>query len=121
MAEYLVQDYRADYYSLCVDALGGIHIVCSALPASLAGGDDALWGHPAHEVFILSSFDEGKTFACTMVSEPDPRTANWLPSISHSGLFHPVHAPVILYTHGVLGEGCSPETRTEVYCVLTDR
>ena len=103
-----------------VDAQGGIHIVCSALPASACSDTDRLWGHPAHEVFHLCSFDGGQSFSCAMVSAPDPRTANWLPAISHNGVYHPMRSPVILYTHGVPGQGCSPQTPTEAYCVLTE-
>ncbi|MHC4884812.1 MAG: hypothetical protein ACYTGH_06995 [Planctomycetota bacterium] len=55
-----------------------------------------------------------------MVSTPDDKLANWLPAISLPGLHHPVEAPVILYTRGEPGTGCSPETTTEVYCVLPD-
>ena len=54
------------------------------------------------------------------MSIPDDKLANWLPAISKAGGYHPVGAPVILYTHGEPGEGCSPPTETEVYCVMPE-
>jgi len=54
------------------------------------------------------------------VSIPDDELPNWLPNISRGGVYSPVEKPVILYTHGSKGEGCSPETKTEAYCVLIE-
>jgi len=62
----------------------------------------------------------GATFECSQVSPTDGSTANWLPSISLAGPLHPVEKPVILYTRGDKGEGCSPVTETEVYCVVVE-
>ena len=64
--------------------------------------------------------DGGKTFECNQVSASDDKMANWLPNISLPGIYNPVEKPVILYTHGVPGEGCSPPTETEAWCVMID-
>ena len=77
-------------------------------------------GHPSHEVFHLMSLDRGASFECNQVSPTDDSTANWLPSISLAGPLQPVDKPVILYTRGDKGDGCSPITETEVYCVIVE-
>lgn len=51
---------------------------------------------------------------------PDDSLPNWLPNISHAGVYQPVERPAILYTHGDKGEGCSPTTQTEVWCVFVE-
>ncbi len=79
---------------------------------------------PSNEIFHLCSTDQGKSFTCQQISPTDSKVASWLPSISRAGPFHPVHKPVILYTHGEPhpkeGEGCHSTVLTEVYAVFVE-
>jgi len=104
---------------LTIDSRDHIHITATAAPVSRLGTEQ-VWGNPLCEVFHLVSADAGRSFSCRQVSVTDETTANWLPNISRGGVYNPVENPVILYTHGPAGVGCSPETQTEVYCVMTE-
>ena len=68
--------------------------------------------------------DDGRSFSCTQISETDETMANWIPSITRPGPFHPVDNPVILYTHGHPnareGEGCKATHETEIYAVFVE-
>lgn len=105
--------------ALTIDTQSTIHVVVTALRPDEVGNGE-WWGHPSCEVFHLCSDDGGRSFECNLVSTPDKTTANWLPNISKSGPFHPVEQPVIVYTHGEPGQGCRPETQTEVLCVMVE-
>jgi hypothetical protein len=120
LAAFLPRDWIADACTMTIDTADRIHVLASAVPEGTDEDEDRLWGHPAHEVFHLCSRDGGGTFECNMVSEPDGSVANWLPAISLQGVYHPVERPVLLYTRGVPGDGCKPDTRTEVYCVMIE-
>ena len=106
---------------MSIDTRNGLHVVITALcPNDVSDGRH--WGHPSCEVFHLCSGDMGESFTCSQVSPSDPSAANWLPSISRPGPYHPVERPTIMYTHGVPGEGCCPQTQTEVWCLrVADR
>jgi len=104
---------------LTIDTRDRIHL---ALTATLRGGpDEKAWGAPSSEVFHLVTRGQVEGTQCHRISTPDDHTASWLPNISLSGPFHPVGNPVILYTHGVAGDGCSPTVETEVYAVLVEQ
>ena len=107
---------------LTIDTRDRIHAAVTALrPKELAetSGDGA-WGHPSCEVFHLVSDVGVRDFECHQISTADETTANWLPNISLKGLHQPVEKPVILYTRGVKGDGCSPSDKSEVYCVFVE-
>ena len=103
-----------------IDRQNRVHICATALqPGRLIPRPDAsVWGQPSNEVFHMVSRPGGGDWECAMVSKPGCDPPNWLPSISRGGVFCPVEQPVILYTHGDKGEGCSPETETEVWCIM---
>jgi hypothetical protein len=103
--------------ALAIDAADGLHVALSAVRAE-AVGDGWAWGHASSEVFHLASADAGRSWRIAMASEPDERVANWLPTLSRGGPWHPVDRPVLLYTHGEPGQGCTPVTTTEVWCVM---
>ena len=117
LAAFLPEERVPAAGPISIDTQDRVHMAVSLLRTDCMG---EAWGHPSLEVFHLVSSDGGEGFECNLVSRPDPEMANWLPNISLSGLFHPVEKPVILYTHGVPGEGCSPPTETEVYCVMVE-
>lgn len=101
---------------MTLDTRDRLHIVVTAVEPSQMGVASH-WGHPSSEVFHLYSDNKGESFSCTQVSPADPDVANWLPSVPRSGPHHPVEELTILYTHGDVGQGVSPDTKTEVWCV----
>ena len=106
---------------LTIDARDRLHVAFTGIPVATLD-DRAVgrtFGRETSEVFHLVGELEAKDFTCAMVSAPDETTANWLPNISRGGINQVVENPVILYTHGSKGDGCSPETETEIYCVMT--
>lgn len=120
LAPFMPSEYRIVCAVLSIDAADHLHVAATGIAANLNIDKHAAWGHPSLEVFHLCSHDGGKFFECHQVSPPDPTAANWLPNISLPGLFHPVEFPVILYTHGLPGVGCSPTTQTEVWCLRVE-
>lgn len=102
------------------DTTGLLHLLLTAVEAGAVADPSQVWGTPSAEVFHIVSDEAVRSFECNQVSATDETTPNWLPSISHTGPYHPVDKPVILYTHGVKGEGCSPTTETEVWCVMVE-
>lgn len=112
-------DGRAAYGVVAtVDARGRLLVAVGAAPSDC--GDVKRFGHPGMEVFLLASADAGESFEAIPVSRPSNDAANWLPSISRVGPNRDLSRPVILFTHGGRGEGCSPPDRTEVYAVWVD-
>ena len=102
---------------LTIDTADDLHILVTGVDPE-AVGNDSHWGHPSSEVFYLHSSDQAASFSCEQLSPADPTTANWLPSISRPAPFHPVEKPVVMYTHGDVGSGLRPDTKTEVWCLL---
>ena len=110
---YIPKGRTAVESMMTIDTRNHLHIVLTTVDA-IKVGQNSHWGHPSSEVLYLYSSDGGKTFNTAQVSPADPKTANWLPSISRPGPYHPVANPTILYTHGAVGEGLRPDTETEV-------
>jgi hypothetical protein len=80
--------------------------------------EDDSWGHSTSEVAQLTSTDGGGSFSFQLVSEPDEKTAHWLPSIErptgHNGL---PDRPGSLYTAGPPGKGLKDILSNGVYWV----
>jgi hypothetical protein len=113
---YVPQGRTAVESMMTIDTQDRLHIVLTTVDAA-AVGTASHWGHASSEVLYLRSNDGGQTFTAVQVSPSDPDTANWLPSLSRSGPHHRVDLPTILYTHGDVGSGLRPDTKTEVWCV----
>jgi hypothetical protein len=63
------------------------------------------WGHASSEVVLLTSADRGETFAFELASQPDPKTAHWLPNIERPTGHNAVPGrPGLIYTAGPPGE-----------------
>lgn len=105
---------------LGIDRLGRIHVAVTGVRPEALAPSQSQWGHPSCEVFHLCSQDGGRTFACQQISRSNDQYANWLPTLSKSGPFHPVDKPALLYTCGVPGQGCTPSTKTQVWCVFIE-
>ncbi|MBS3763342.1 MAG: BNR-4 repeat-containing protein [Planctomycetes bacterium] len=108
---------RAPVYAvMTIDAEDHIHIAAAAVHKTPE--ITKAFAHPSSEVFHVVCDQDVQDIQCCQVSIPDEKTANWMPNLSMPGPFNPVQSPVILYTHGEKGDGCRPETETDVYCVL---
>jgi hypothetical protein len=65
----------------------------------------SMWGNPTSEVLLLTSEDLGESFSATVLTDPDPATPRWLPSMERSTGFNRVTgAPGLMYTEGTRGE-----------------
>lgn len=120
LAPFVPADYTIVYAGLTIDTADRLHVAATGLGLRNDVDTDTAWGRPSCEVFHLVSRDGGTTFECNQVSPSDPSMANWLPNIALPGLHNPVERPVILYTRGLPGEGCSPPTETEAWCVMVE-
>jgi hypothetical protein len=100
---------------LTVDTRDRLHAAMTAVRPLKE--EEKAWGHPTAEVYHVLRETDG-SLTCTRVSRGDEECANWQPNISRPGPRNPIEQPVILYTRGVPGEGCTPETTTEVYCAM---
>jgi len=118
LASVLPSGWIATGGSLTIDTAGRIHAAVMAVDSAACNTEepDRVWGHPSTEIFHIQK--KGIDLTCSQISETDPQTASWLPNISRQQLFAPVENPVVLYTHGVKGEGCLPPDTTEVYSVF---
>ena len=116
LEQYIPEGRTAVESMMSIDTHDRLHIVLTTVD-TIEVGADSHWGHPSSEVLYLCSSDGGKTFKSAAISPADPQTANWLPSIARSGPYHPVDTPTIMYTHGAVGTGLRPETKTEVRCL----
>ncbi|MDA0839141.1 MAG: BNR-4 repeat-containing protein [Planctomycetota bacterium] len=115
LESYLPAECGAVDGVLTIDSQDRIHVLLTSVIKNEVSAHN-WWGHPCCEVFHLVSSPGTDSFECRQVSIPDKAKGNWLPNISKSGPFHPVEKPLILYTHGESGQGCTPETQTEVWC-----
>lgn len=101
---------------------GGIGIAngtcCMAADGTLyvayAATKNGKWGDPSAEVVVLWSTDQGRTFNSLLVSQPDPASAQWLPSIERNAGHNPVGVPWLIWTAGLVGEGVKPDTVTAI-------
>lgn len=64
-----------------------------------------LWGGPPSEVVWMESSDGGETFSSLLISDVDPDSANWLPSIERPTGFNEIDVPTVMYTAGDKGSG----------------
>jgi len=105
---------------LAIDRRDRIHVAATTVVPERMGsvGRHPAFGDPSSEVFSLTFDPAADDRECCQASPTDANVPNWLPNLSLPGPFCPVDEPVLLYTHGQRGEGCSPTTETEVYCVL---
>jgi Asp-tRNA(Asn)/Glu-tRNA(Gln) amidotransferase A subunit family amidase len=78
------------------------------------GSRDGGWSHESNEMVLLTSRDGGDSFSAYRVSDPDPDAPSWLPSLERQTGHNKVSVPSLIYTHGLVGEGCSPDVNTEI-------
>jgi hypothetical protein len=123
--EFMPEGWEAIDGPMTVDTQDRIHLALTAFPEEVLKRGEKMFGQPSSEVFHACSTDGGRSFTCRQVSKTDPGTANWHPSISQPGPYHPVEHPVILYTHGNTqtneeAKGCRHTVETEITCVFVE-
>ena len=72
------------------------------------------WADSSNEIALFTSRDDGETFTGYRVSSNEPDVSNWLPSLERQTGHNRVDVPRLVYTHGHIGEGCSPDIDTEI-------
>ena len=78
------------------------------------GDTDGGWSHESNEMVLLTSRDGGDSFTVYRVSDPQSDAPSWLPSLERQTGHNKVSVPTLIYTHGLKGEGCSPDVETEI-------
>lgn len=67
--------------------------------------ENSFWGDTTDEVALLVSTDEGASFTCLPISEADPTTPNWLPSLERPTGHNVITLAGLVYTSGPRGDG----------------
>jgi len=90
------------YGGLTIDDRGQMHAV-------LQIGDDtnepAMFGSPSSELVWLESLDGGLSWTSRLLTDFDPETPRWLPSIERPTGWNSVEEPGLIYTSGEKGDG----------------
>ncbi len=60
-------------------------------------------------------------FAAAQVSPTDPEASNWGASLQRPVGHNALGLPMLIYTHGNVGQGVTPDDRTEVRLVTFER
>jgi hypothetical protein len=97
-----------------IDSAGDLYL-------GLCAAEKYGWGTPTSEVFVLRSTDLGDSFEVVQASATDRTVSNWGPNFERPVGHNTVGLPMLLYTHGAPGAGCSPDDRTEVRLVVFER
>ncbi len=99
---------------VCALSMGVQQVLYAAGVVCKPGGG---WADPTNEIVLFTSRDKGDTISTYRVSPDEPGVSNWLPSIERRTGHNEVWYPDLLYTHGEVGVGCSPDIDTEIRCV----
>ena len=79
------------------------------------------WADPTNAIVLFTSRDVGETWRAYRVSPEDETVSDWLPSLERCATSeNKIGVPQLLYTHGEIGEGCSPDIDTEIRHVFLD-
>ena len=96
---------------VCALSIADDGVIYAAVPVCRAGGG---WSDSSNEIALFTSRDGGETFSGYRVSSDEPDASNWLPSLERQTGHNRVDVPNLVYTHGHIGEGCSPDVDTEI-------
>lgn len=114
LIEPLMPDAQLAFGTASFDPQGNLYLAGAA-------SKHAKWGDPTNHVFLLYSEDLGDDFDVLQVSPSDAAISNWLPNFERAVGHNAFDVPMLLYTHGVPGEGCTPPDLTEVRLVIFER
>jgi hypothetical protein len=76
--------------------------------------ESASWGVPSCELVWLESLDDGLTWTSRFLTDFDPETPRWLPSIERQTGFNTVETPSIIYTSGDPGAGLGDLLKNDI-------
>ena len=96
---------------VCALSIADDGVVYAACPVCRRGGG---WADSSNEIALFTSRDGGETFCGYRISSDEPDVSNWLPSLERQTGHNRVDVPGLVYTHGHIGEGCSPDIDTEI-------
>ena len=96
---------------VCALSIADDGVIYAAVPVCRRGGG---WSDSSNEIALFTSRDGGETFSGYRISADEPDASNWLPALERQTGHNRVDVPRLVYTHGHIGEGCSPDIDTEI-------
>ena len=96
---------------VCALSIADDGVIYAAAPVCRRGGG---WADSSNEIALFTSRDGGETFSSYRISADEPDASNWLPALERQTGHNRVDVPRLVYTHGHIGEGCSPDIDTEI-------
>lgn len=96
---------------VCALSIADDGVIYAAAPVCRRDGG---WSDSTNEIALFTSRDGGETFSGYKISSDEPDASNWLPSLERQTGHNRVYVPDLVYTHGHIGEGCSPDIDTEI-------
>ncbi len=96
---------------VCALSIADDGVIYAAVPVCRRGGG---WADSSNEIALFTSRDGGETFNGYRISSNEPDVSNWLPALERQTGHNSVDVPDLVYTHGHIGEGCSPDLDTEI-------
>ncbi|HLA83527.1 MAG TPA: BNR-4 repeat-containing protein [Thermoguttaceae bacterium] len=106
----LPEGWGAMVGGLTIDIQGRMQVV-------LTIGDDLnepQFGEPSSELVWLESLDNGQSWTSRFLTEFDPDTPHWLPSVERPTGFNMVDVPGVIYTSGDPGAGLGDMMENDV-------
>jgi len=99
---------------LTIDDQGRMHVV---LTISDDANEPSLFGAPSCELVWLESLDGGASWTSRLLTDFDPETPRWLPSIERPTGWNSVEVPGLIYTSGEKGDGLTDILENDVIWV----
>ena len=96
---------------VCALSIADDGVIYAAGPVCRRGGG---WADSSNEIALFTSRDGGETFSGYRISANEATVSNWLPALERQTGHNRVDVPNLVYTHGHIGEGCSPDLDTEI-------
>lgn len=98
--------------TLTFDKTGRLYLAVVTGPPSGGG-----WGSASWEAVLMTSNDQGQTFETQALSEVNEKSPAWLLSIERPYSHRMIDTPILLYTRGGPGKGCTEGDTTTVHAV----
>ncbi|MBT5608594.1 MAG: hypothetical protein HN742_13000 [Lentisphaerae bacterium] len=98
--------------TLTFDTSGRLYL--AIVTGSPSGGG---WGSPSWEAALLVSDDQGQTFETCALADANPQVPAWLLNVERPYSHRPIDTPMLLYTRGGPGKGCTGGDCTTVHAV----
>jgi len=102
------------YGGLTIDDRGRMHAVLQIADDT---NEPNMFGTPSSELVWLESLDGGTSWTSRLLTDFDPVTPRWLPSIERPTGHNPVNVPGLIYTSGEKGDGLHDILEDDVFWV----